>query len=246
MCRRRLYRSQGCSRCEYIEGKTVLDATGEHTYVDGECSVCGKEEDHVCTYTSVETAPTCVAAGYTTYTCECGDTYTGNEVPATGVHNYVDGACTVCGAEDPDAAPKVLATFNLGANGSASHADGSSATTYEETVNGYTLSITNGTKLYTGARDAKGNSCLKLGTSSAAGSFKFTVGADVNKVVIYVAKYKTSNATIKINNTTQTLSKNSNDGAYDVIEIDTSTTKTISFAVSSGYRAMVNTIEFWS
>jgi hypothetical protein len=34
------------------------------------------------------TAPTCTTAGYTTYTCSaCGDTYTGNEVAATG-HSY--------------------------------------------------------------------------------------------------------------------------------------------------------------
>ena len=45
------------------------------------------------------TAPTCVAAGYTTYTCAtCGDSYKGNTVPATGEHNYVDGTCSVCGA----------------------------------------------------------------------------------------------------------------------------------------------------
>ena len=49
-------------------------------------TVIGEPCDH--TYTSVVTAPTCTAAGYTTYTCsECGYSYTGNEVAALG-HNY--------------------------------------------------------------------------------------------------------------------------------------------------------------
>ena len=65
--------------------------------------------------------------------------------------------------------------FQLGANGSASHNDGTEKTSYSETKDGYTLSLTGGSKMYTGARDAKGNSCIKLGTSSAAGKFSFTV-----------------------------------------------------------------------
>ena len=47
---------------------------------------------------SVEvTAPTCTAGGYTTYTCTCGDSYTGDTTPATG-HTNVNGTCSVCGA----------------------------------------------------------------------------------------------------------------------------------------------------
>ena len=134
--------------------------------------------------------------------------------------------------------------FNLGANGSATHADGTSKTTYSETVSGYTLNITNGTQFYTGARDAKGNSCLKLGSSKNVGSFKFTVPDDVTSVIIEIAKYKTNSAKMNINGTTYTLTKNSNDGAYDLITIDTTSTKTISVAVSSGPRAMVNSIKF--
>ena len=47
------------------------------------------------------TAPTCTAAGYTTYTCAyCGESSTGNEVAATG-HNYsstvTDPTCTAVG-----------------------------------------------------------------------------------------------------------------------------------------------------
>ena len=53
---------------------------------------------HEHTYDSgVETAPTCTANGYTTYTCSgCAHTYTDDEVPATG-HSYVGGVCSGCG-----------------------------------------------------------------------------------------------------------------------------------------------------
>ena len=70
-------------------------------------------------------------------------------------------------------AADTVITFTFGANGSASHADGSSKTTYSETVGDYTLSITGGSSFYTGARDAKGNSAVKLGTSSKTGGFSF-------------------------------------------------------------------------
>ena len=64
--------------------------------------------------------------------------------------------------------------FKLGADGAASHVDGSSAaSTYNETVNGYKLAITGGSKMYPSSRDAKGNGCIKLGTSSAVGGFQF-------------------------------------------------------------------------
>ncbi|MEF2836340.1 MAG: hypothetical protein U0N82_01270 [Oscillospiraceae bacterium] len=72
-------------------------ATG-HSYADGFCSVCGAEE-HTHSYEAVVTAPTCTVAGFTTYTCACGDTYTADEVAATG-HSYADGVCSVCGAAE--------------------------------------------------------------------------------------------------------------------------------------------------
>ena len=72
----------------------------EHNFVEGKCDVCGEEDPnyvppHVHAHEAVVTAPTCTKAGYTTYTCECGDTYTGDEVAAIG-HNYVNGTCDVC------------------------------------------------------------------------------------------------------------------------------------------------------
>ena len=44
-------------------------------------------EPHVHNYEAAVTAPTCTTAGYTTYTCACGDTYVADEVAATG-HSY--------------------------------------------------------------------------------------------------------------------------------------------------------------
>ena len=49
----------------------------------------------------VVTAPTCTEAGYTTFTCECGYSYTGNAVDALGhdiiVDAAVDATCTATG-----------------------------------------------------------------------------------------------------------------------------------------------------
>ena len=143
------------------------------------------------------------------------------------------------------AAADTTITFALGANGSASHADGSSKTGYTETVGNYTLSLSNVSGFYTGARDAKGNSCIKLGAKSSAGGFTLTAPNDVTSVIIYAAKYKTNTSKLKVNNTTHTLTQNSDNGAYDAITVDTTSNKSITVtSVSGGYRVMINTIEF--
>ena len=207
-----------CTVCNKTVTATI-PATGEHNYSEATC----------------ETPATCTI---------CGET-TGEKTS----HNYVGGECSVCGKEEttePETPTTKTITFNLGDNGSASHNDGSSATTYNETNGTYKLAITNGSKIYTGARDAKGNSCIKLGSgSSTVGSFKFTVPDDVNKVVIYVAKYKTNTTKINVNGVNYTLTNSSDGGQYDEIVVDTSVNKTVTFTtVSGGVRAMVNTIEF--
>ena len=137
--------------------------------------------------------------------------------------------------------------FNLGDDGEPPHKDGSTAkATYSETSDDYTLSITGGEKMYPSSFDAAGNGAIKLGTTSAAGRFSFTVPEGIIKVDIHAAKYKANAATLDINGVKYVLTKNSNDGAYDVIQIDTSTTKTITLEVTSGYRAMVNSIVFYT
>ena len=79
---------------------------------DGKCTTCGAAVDH--SYTSKVTAPTCAKEGYTTYTCSvCKHSYTGNTVPATGNHNYVDGKCTTCGQAKPVVKP-TLGIYSVG------------------------------------------------------------------------------------------------------------------------------------
>ena len=56
------------------------------------------DEEYQCEheYEIVVTPPTCIAKGYTTYTCKyCGDSYVDNETPMIE-HNYENGVCTVC------------------------------------------------------------------------------------------------------------------------------------------------------
>ena len=51
---------------------------------------------HTHAYESVVTAPTCTEKGYTTYACECGDSYVADYVNASG-HAYENGICIGCG-----------------------------------------------------------------------------------------------------------------------------------------------------
>ncbi|MCI7369070.1 MAG: leucine-rich repeat protein [Firmicutes bacterium] len=66
-------------------------------------------------YTAAVTAPTCTAQGYTTYTCSCGDSYVADYKDALG-HSYKNGACTRCGAKNPNyvAAPVLKITTSAG------------------------------------------------------------------------------------------------------------------------------------
>ena len=49
------------------------------------CTACGEMfQVHVHFYNATPTQATCTEKGYTTYTCECGDTYTADETPALG------------------------------------------------------------------------------------------------------------------------------------------------------------------
>ena len=126
--------------------------------------------------------------------------------------------------------------FTFGANVAAGkHKDSNSAiTTYTEKVGDYTLSLTNGVKMFDKSNDAAGNSILKFGSSSAIGSCTLTVPADVTKVIIKAAKYKAKSSTLIINGTEYVLSTSSDDGAYEEITIDTSSVKTLEIATKSG------------
>ena len=186
------------------------------------------------------------------YYCNVCETYFDAEKNATtesalvipAGHDYNDnGECNDCHATKVEGA---LATFTFGANGAASNYDGTSKTSYSENNAGYTLTLSEMTNMYTGARDDKGNSTIKGGASSSAGSFSFTVPADITSVTIHIAKYGSDSTKVKINGTTYTLTKGENNGEYDAIVIDTTTTKKVSVASASTskQRFMVNTIEF--
>ena len=152
------------------------------------------------------------------------------------------------GTETPERPEDLLAKFDFGANGAAAHNDGAEATTsYSCTDGNYTLNLTNLKKIYINAKDAAGNSCVKVGASSSVGSFSFTVGDDVDKVTIYVAQYKAKNTTVSVGGTEYSITTSSNNGEYTPITVDTSQSKTVTFSTCSGAtRCMINTIEFWT
>ena len=148
----------------------------------------------------------------------------------------------------PVGSPNSVAIFDFGENGGASHNDGTDITSPTSYTDGdYTLTLTGPNKLYGGARDAKGNSCLKLGSSKATGGFNFKVPDDVDEVIIYAAQYKANKSAVTINGARYTLTTASNNGEYTPLTIDTSKTKTVTVATVSGStRCMINTIEFIS
>lgn len=58
-------------------------------------------------FSVVETVPaTCTGKGASAYVCSCGETYPAGETEALG-HDFADGVCTRCGAEDPNREPPV-------------------------------------------------------------------------------------------------------------------------------------------
>ena len=81
----------------------ALDALTDNSWVfacAAEIRLTGEKASvHEHSYEAVVTEPTCTEGGYTTYTCECGDTYVADETPALG-HDFVDGVCTRCGEKD--------------------------------------------------------------------------------------------------------------------------------------------------
>ena len=240
------YLTMSTVACEHSYESVVTNPTcTDAGYTTHTCSKCGDSytdnnvaatgHSHI---ESITTAATCTTAGLKTFTCSCGDSYT-EEIAALG-HDFVDGVCSRCDIEQPN---EVI--FEFGANGAAAHKDGSSISSYTETNGDYTLTFDTLSKVYSPAYDATGNSCIKLGTSSAVASFSFTVGDDVEYVIINVAQYKINDTKVIINGTEYTVSTASNNGEYTAIKIDTTTTKTITLATVDGNnRAMINSIVY--
>ncbi len=116
------YYSKGCNRMWFLDAKgnpistfnanTESDVRFQFTtpvgtaYVSITYAPSGVDKGtetlvHVHTYEDSVVAPTCAEQGYTTHTCECGDSYIDGYVDATGEHTFSDGLCTLCGAKDP-------------------------------------------------------------------------------------------------------------------------------------------------
>ena len=84
-CTAKGYTTYTCDVCGDSYTGNETEALG-HSYVDGVCSVCGVADTHTHNYTPKVTDPTCTADGYTTFTCECGESYTEPGDAATGIH----------------------------------------------------------------------------------------------------------------------------------------------------------------
>ena len=82
-----------------VTSSTTVNATANHTLYAHWTSA------HTHDYKSVVTKPTCTQAGYTTYTCSCGDSYKSDYKDALG-HDYKNGTCTRCGTKDPNYKPQ--------------------------------------------------------------------------------------------------------------------------------------------
>ncbi len=91
------FKTISASLISYITGNNAANV-GKSQFVAQWADVPASHEH---SYEAVVTDPTCTEGGYTTYTCGCGDTYVADEVAAAG-HNFVDGACGICGEADPD------------------------------------------------------------------------------------------------------------------------------------------------
>lgn len=86
------YHWQACS-CGDIINKDTHNGGEATENEQAICDTCkqpyGGLASHVHNHSAVVTAPTCTEAGYTTYTCSCGDVYVADEVAATG-HAFGD------------------------------------------------------------------------------------------------------------------------------------------------------------
>lgn len=139
--------------------------------------------------------------------------------------------------------------FEFGEKGEAKHSDGGAlnSATNSFTSDDYTLSFTSYDKVYKNARDAYGNSCLKLGTAEINGTFSFTVPDDIISVSFYVSQYKSNKGVCAIikageKEFKEVVTKCSNTGEYNEINIDTSVSKTITF--TSCPRLMIDKIVY--
>ena len=107
---------------DYGDGVVTTPATctenGVKTYT---CSRCGDTTTEIISATGHKTEvqnakpATCTEDGYTgdTVCTVCGETVAKGEIIKATGHNFVDGSCTICGAEDPDYNPEPEYTYTV-------------------------------------------------------------------------------------------------------------------------------------
>ena len=83
-----------------VAGQPGMDFTDDICSTPGGVRIVVEEPAHEHSYAADVTDPTCTEGGYTTYTCECGDSYVADETEALG-HDFTEGNCTRCGEKDP-------------------------------------------------------------------------------------------------------------------------------------------------
>lgn len=126
-----------CETCGETEGSAIghnwKDATCTAPKTCKTCSATtGSALGH--SYSKEVTAATCSQAGYTTYTCKCGDSYVSDYVAAA--HNYKNYLCTSCGQIDKSHAYDYLISY-VKENGTTY----GSYTTIEYAANGGTYKL---------------------------------------------------------------------------------------------------------
>lgn len=107
-----------CLACGVTLKRGVETYRVDHSYSDGKCEMCGKDEPVVppvvCTHSNIATEgkkdATCTDTGYTgdVVCVTCGMVVTEGEKIERLTHVYVDGICSACGEVDPDYKPEYV------------------------------------------------------------------------------------------------------------------------------------------
>ena len=110
-------RIMACEGCDSIYEEEI-PALGHDYGDDGKCKRCGaknpdyapeEQQQHVHDYHedtdwSDRRSANCSEKGLRRMVCSCGDSYT-EEIPTNDSHNFENGKCTRCGADDPNYTP---------------------------------------------------------------------------------------------------------------------------------------------